>query len=103
MSNIQQNTTIKNNKTKPKEHNDTKQMHIRKRKRNQNEKWNKKPTSQIMKSNHQEKFQTPTCKMQKKRGGGGGGNKSYKHKGLETINKTKCKGKAHQHCDGACT
>ncbi len=41
-------------------------MYIRKIKWNQNEKWNKKPTSQIMKSNHQEKFQTPTCKMQKK-------------------------------------
>jgi hypothetical protein len=43
-------------------------MYIRKRKRNQNEKWNKKPTSRIMKLNHQEKFQTPTCKMQKKGG-----------------------------------
>jgi hypothetical protein len=43
-------------------------VYIRKRKRNQNEKWNKKPTSQIMKSNHQEKFQTPTCKMQKRWG-----------------------------------
>jgi hypothetical protein len=67
-------------------------------KKNQNEKWYKKPTSQIMKLNHQEKSQTPTCKMQKR-----GGNKSYKHKGLGLINNTKCKGKAHVHCEGTCT
>jgi hypothetical protein len=35
--------------------------------------------------------------------GGRGGNKSYKHERFGRINNAKCKGKAHQHCEGACT